>query len=55
MREKFFLWSAVVVCMISGVFAQSVSLARVKGQDFTTGGDYYDGNYVSYACVPEEK
>jgi hypothetical protein len=55
MRKKIFLWCTAIVCTISGVFAQSVSLARVKGQDFTTGGDYYDGQYVSYACVPEEK
>lgn len=55
MRKKFLLWFAAAFCMISGVFAQTVSLVRVKGQDFTTGGDYYDGQYISCDCVPEEK
>lgn len=53
--KKIVLCYAIFVCSISGVFAQSVNLVLVKGQEFTTGGDYYDGQYISYASVPEEK
>ena len=34
--------------------AQSVKLTRITGQNFTTGGNYYDGEYISYASIPEE-
>ena len=45
----------LIFLFIAGLLsAQSVKLTRVKGQNFTTGGNYYDGEYISYASVPEE-
>ncbi len=46
--------SLVFLFVFGFLSAQSLKFTRVKGQNFTTGGNYYDGEYISYASVPEE-